>query len=76
MQGLHSALPRCTPAYVLSAPDGAYCCTLASAPDGAYCCTLASAPDGTYGCTLVILYLFIEGGFAVLDEFDVQALEQ
>jgi hypothetical protein len=26
--------------------------------------------------TLVILYLFIEGGFAVLDEFDVQALEQ
>ena len=25
---------------------------------------------------LVILYLFIEGGFAVLDEFDVQSLEQ
>ena len=25
---------------------------------------------------LVFLYLFIEGGFAVLDEFDVQALEQ
>ena len=25
---------------------------------------------------LVILNLFIEGGFAVLDEFDVQALEQ
>ena len=25
---------------------------------------------------LVILYLFIEGGFAVLDEFDVQAFEQ
>lgn len=41
MQGLHSAMPRCTPAYVLAAPDGAY--------------------------TDVILYLFIYGGFAVLD---------